>query len=464
MLIKENNSKHYFGEVKKMMYKNTRINLFNGFGIFGKNEYTTWQDEQMSWKENCYIGDWSWLDETTIKGPDAGEFLLGLCINSFANYTSGKCKHYVMCNSNGKVIGEGILMKHGEDDYEWQGGMRNEFNGIVVDGPAVAWMKYQFSKSNYKAEIKSAHRFFKFQISGPKALFALEKLCGKSLRHIPFMNLANAEIDVLPVRLMRQGMAGEIGFEVQGSIEQHDRIFSAILKAGQEFGMRALGTRTAMINHLEAAFPSCGFDYTPAFFSEGDMDFQRYANPGLCDAEIMDSEKNSLSLFTKHSGSFEPNDISDMYKSPIELGWAKSIKFDHAFIGREALELEIANPKRVLVTLEWNSEDILDVYASNFKQGTPYDWMDVPREEGCCVITNRVLDGERLIGLATARGFSYYFRKMLSHCNIDVSYSAPGTEVRVEWGEPGHPKKLIRAIVAASPYKTDNRKVDLESV
>ena len=28
---------------------------------FGEPEYTTWLDEELSWKETCYIGDWSFL-------------------------------------------------------------------------------------------------------------------------------------------------------------------------------------------------------------------------------------------------------------------------------------------------------------------------------------------------------------------------------------------------------------------
>ena len=32
------------------------------------------------------------------------------------------------------------------------------------------------------------------------------------------------------------------------------------------------------------------------------------------------------------------------YRSPVELGWGKNIIFDHDFIGRKALEPEVADP------------------------------------------------------------------------------------------------------------------------
>jgi vanillate/3-O-methylgallate O-demethylase len=70
----------------------------------------------------------------------------------------------------------------------------------------------------------------------------------------------------------------------------------------------------------------------------------------------------------------------------------------------------------------------------------------------------------RPVGVATSRGYSYYFRQMLSLCVIDVDCSEVGTEVAVIWGEPGEPQKEIRALVAAAPYKKDNRRIDLRNL
>jgi vanillate/3-O-methylgallate O-demethylase len=50
---------------------------------------------------------------------------------------------------------------------------------------------------------------------------------------------------------------------------------------------------------------------------------------------------------------------------------------------------------------------------------------------------------------------------MLSLCTIDISYSEPGTNVTVVWGNPGEPQREIRATVAQAPYKQDNRRIDM---
>ena len=35
---------------------------------FGEAEYTDWMDESMSWKQTCYIGDWSFLWQRWFRG------------------------------------------------------------------------------------------------------------------------------------------------------------------------------------------------------------------------------------------------------------------------------------------------------------------------------------------------------------------------------------------------------------
>src|SRR3712207_8445384 len=46
-----------------------------------------------------------------------------------------------------------------------------------------------------------------------------------------------------------------------------------------------------------------------------------------------------------------------------------------------------------------------------------------------------------LVGVATSRGYSYYFREMLSLCTIDVGHAEVGTPVTVHWGNPGGPQR-----------------------
>jgi vanillate/3-O-methylgallate O-demethylase len=419
---------------------------------WGKLEYTDWRDENLSWKQSCYIGDWSYLDELRVRGPDALRFLSAHAVNSFASYALGQAKHAIFCNQAGKVIGEGILSRWATDEFE--------FN---ARGPVVNWLEYRLRKGGYDAQASLGIREFKFQVSGPTALQVCEKVTGESLRDVGFMRFRKARVGGREVTLLRQGMAGEIGFELHGASECAEEVRTAILAAGQDLGIRQLGSRTAMVNHLEAAFPTVTHDYLPAVGDEAEREFRELherAVPKPGSAEWFRSFARSM----KVKGSYEGDRLSDWYRSPVELGWAENVSFDHQFYGREALEGEIANPKRTRVTLIWNKDDVIAAYASLFEDAAPCDYMEMPRHQWNCMYANKVMDGGKLVGVATSRGYSYYFRKMLSHCVIDIDHADFGREVTVVWGDPGTRQTPIRATVAPSPLKQDHRRADLRAI
>jgi vanillate/3-O-methylgallate O-demethylase len=412
-----------------------------------KMEYTGWQDENLSWKEDCYIGDWSQMVEFRVTGRDSLKFFSEYAVNSFKKFDINQAKHAIFCNMDGKIIGEGILIRFDDDDFEFQSG------GLIWN-----WLEFNCKKGGYEVSAKKNDKKFKYQVSGPKSIYLMEKITGKSLRDIKFMHLGHARIQGICVDLLRQGMAGEIGFEIQGPKEHGKNIYDAVYEAGKEFKIRRIGARTAMINHMEACFPTVVHDYLPAIAGDAEGDFWDAYNIKN------DDGYGSLERFLKVRGSFEANDISAWYRSPFELGWGARVNFEHDFYGYKALKKEADNPKRKIVTLVWNLEDVADVFASLFRDEIPYDFMELPRQQWYCNHADKVVDGDKVIGIATNRCYSYYFRKMISHCSIDIAYATPGTDVAVVWGDPGSRQKIIRATVARSPYKTDNRYVDLKTL
>ena len=70
-------------------------------------EYTGWQDENLSWKEDCYIGDWSQMVEFHVTGPDALRLFSDYAGNSLEKFELRQAKHVIFCNQEGKIIGEG---------------------------------------------------------------------------------------------------------------------------------------------------------------------------------------------------------------------------------------------------------------------------------------------------------------------------------------------------------------------
>ncbi|MDH4568232.1 aminomethyl transferase family protein [Pseudomonas sp. BN414] len=404
-------------------------------------EYTNWIDECESWKKTCFIGDWSPLMKLKITGPDALSFFSSISVNSFAKFDIGQAKHAVLCNVSGKIMGDGVLMRISEESF------------IYTSGPGVAWAMYQFAKGNYnaKAEVVTED-YFAFQVQGPNSLLLLEELTGESLRDIGFMRFRQSSINGMTFNVLRQGMAGELGYELHGESHNGVEIYNTILKVGERYGIRRLGGRSKMVNHVEACFPTPTVDYLPAMFGDDQRDFL---------GVILQSMPYFMEWLAV-AGSAQSRDFTTYARTPFELGWGKNVKFDHEFIGRAALEEEAANPRRTMVTLVWNGEDVSDVSASFLsKDAEPYTYMEMPRNLLGLTWMDKVLVDGHEIGVSSSRCYSYTFREMLSLCVIDQEYATPGTEVVVVWGHPGTRQKHIRARVAPAPYKKDNRRIDV---
>lgn len=409
---------------------------------WGEPEYTDWLDESMSWKKTCYIGDWSFMWERKYTGKDVLEFFSKYTVNSFEKFAIGQAKHAIHTNVDGKVIHEGILSRIGEDEY-------------VLFGRGSFLMDYYLTKESTLDVHSEVLDLFVLQVSGPTALQTAERATGQSLKDVKFMHSVPARVGNSDVRVLRQGMAGNIGFEFQGPREQIQEVRNEILAAGEKFGIRELGGRAVFINHLEACFPTIITDYLPAIFGD---DMSEYREQFLANLPPASRTFNI-------TGSFASDDFADYYRSPIELGWSRTVNFNHNFVGRAALEREKENPSRVIRTLVWNAEDVQDVHNSYFGKGEPYRFMDMPRDQRGFAWNDRVIRGSQTVGIATSRGYSYHFREMLSLAVMDVGHSEIGTEVEVVWGEPGTRQKLVRAHVAPAPYADpSDRRIDLRRV
>lgn len=422
-----------------------RVTTYSKFMTsYSASEYTEWTEECMSWKTTCMIGDWSELIKLRIKGPDVLEFFQSISGLSVKNYNPGKAKHVVCTNKKGKVIGEGILLRYSEDEF------------MLTGGPnLIFWADFKLRKSSFKSQaVVCSDDLFVFQVQGPNCLPILEKLIKENIRDIAYMNFREIEMCGAKVTFLRQGMSGNIGFELHGPSDKGVDVYNAILEAGKDLGIVRVGELSKGVNHVEACFPTPTWDFTPAIYDQDDEELVEFTSSLGFMAHFM---KGYFS--TKSQGSAD-RFTDDSIFSPVELGWSYSLCLDHEFPGCEILKEEKANPKRLVCTLEWNDEDVKDVHDSYFRDGEPYKYMIMPRQYE--IAPDKVIKDGKTVGISMSRCYSIYFRKTISLCVLDVEFCTPGTEVIVIWGSPNQRQKEIRATVAQAPYYNPDKKRDLK--
>jgi vanillate/3-O-methylgallate O-demethylase len=406
--------------------------------LFGQFEYTGWLDEEMSWKQACYVGDWSFLPQTRFRGPGVLDLFSAISVNSFRNFPLLASKHVVQTSSSGKVMNEGIFTRLGDEDF-------------VYHGPGDEWARYNLARSDFKATAEGEDWFI-YQVSGPSSIPLLLELTGdESLLDVHYMHAMPVTLAGRRIWALRQGMAGEPGFELQGPRQDGRAVYDAVVEAGQKYGIRRLGARALPINQLENAVPTRGLDYLPALHEPEQAEYLASLPAS--------SIQHLLRVFI--AGSYQGTSLSDYYRDPVELRWSRQISFDHRFPGDDALRQLIARPARVLRTLVWDSSDVTDVNASLFRDGPHCTFMDMPRDLRGYLWADQVERDGSPVGVATSRGYSYYYRQMLSLAVLDIADAAIGTRVDVVWGNPGDRQKRIRATVAGAPFKPARSRVNL---
>jgi vanillate/3-O-methylgallate O-demethylase len=415
------------------------------------SEYSNWRDEQRAWRDTCVLFDQSHhMANVYMEGPDAVKLASYLGFNSFAKFPVDRAKQLAPCSYDGYVIGDGILF-------------HLEPNKLVFVGraPAASWIQFQAETGGFKvtttkddrspsnpggkAVIRSCYRY---QIQGPNAWKVIEKMNGGPPPEIKFFDMGYINIGGRKVRALRHGMAGAPGLEIWGPYEEREEIRAAIVEAGKEFGLVQVGARAYATNTLESGWiPSP----LPAVYTGDKMKAYREWLPAA-------SYEGTGSL----GGSYVSSNIADYYVTPYEMGYGPFVKFDHDFIGREALEKISKEPQRKKVTFAWNAEDVAKVQRSMFGPiEQRYKYIDLPLSNYASASYDKVLIGGKLAGLSMFSGYSYNEGSMLSLGIVEHDVQI-GTEVTLVWGEENggtkkatverHKQAEIRAVVSPVPY------------
>jgi syringate O-demethylase len=418
------------------------------------SEFTNWRDEQQAWQQTCVLYNQSYhMNDLAVEGPDAPKLLSNLAVNSFDGFVAGKAKHFVPCSPDGHVIGDVILFALDNDRFN-----------LVGRAPALNWIMFHAETGGYDVEVEldvrwalrtdGRRRSYRFQVQGPNAMQVIEKLLGGPAPELRFFNWRTVTIAGTTVNALRHGMAGQPGWELFGPWEDEQAVREAIVGAGEELGLRQVGGRAYSSNTLESGWiPSP----LPAVYTGEALKAYREWLPAA-------GYEANASI----GGSFVSDSIEDYYFTPWDLGYGGYVKFDHDFIGRDALEGMADDEHRHKVTLALDDEDVTQAIATMLQKTGRAKFIDWPSAVYSMHPYDRVtVDGET-VGVSTWVGYSANEGKFLTLAVVDAEHAEPGTEVTFVWGEEDggtskptvepHVQTELRAVVCPVPYVETVRK------
>jgi vanillate/3-O-methylgallate O-demethylase len=427
------------------MARNSQIGPYVYPGV--PSEFSNWMDEQVAWRETSALFDQSHhMTDLRVEGPDVIKLLSALGVNTFENFAVNKAKQFVTCNHDGYVIGDGILFFMDENSVR-----------LVGRPSAHNWVQYHAETGEYDVSVARDERtavnptggreLYRFQVQGPTAMDVLERVNGGQLPEIKFFNMGELTIAGKKVRALHHGMSGVPGLELFGPWAEREDIRGAIVEAGKDYGLAQVGSRVYATNTLESGWIPCPL---PAIFTGDEMKAYREWLPA-------EGYEGTGSL----GGSYYADDISGYYATPHDLGYWPFVKFDHDFVGREALEEMGDEPERRKVTLAWNGEDVANAMSTLFEKGDAAKYINLPLSNYSTWPHDKLLHEGELVGLSTFSGYSYNERSMLSLGYVDIDVPT-GAELTLVWGEEDggsskpvverHTQAEIRVIVSPVPY------------
>jgi len=206
------------------------------------------KQEALAVRNGVGMIDVSTLGGIELRGPDAAEFMNRIYTFAFAKQPVGKTRYAVLTNEQGVVVDDGVACRIAEDHF---------YVTATTSGVDAVYREMTKWNAQWRLQVDIANvtsAFSAVNVAGPLARKVLEKVCTDvdfSNEAFPYLGYREGTIKGMPVRMMRVGFVGELGYEVHMPSLFALNIWDLLMSAGAEFKMRPFGVETQRLLRLE---------------------------------------------------------------------------------------------------------------------------------------------------------------------------------------------------------------------
>ena len=203
------------------------------------------------------IIDVSTLGGIELRGPDAAEFMNRVYTFGFIKQPIGKTRYAVLTSEQGVVSDDGVAARLGENHYY----VTATTSGVdQVYRDMLKW-NAQWRLDLDIANVTSA--FSAVNVAGPLSRKVIETAgCSVDLNahDFPYLACKEAYVAGLPVRMMRVGFVGELGFELHAPSPLIGELWDQLMTVGEAHGIRPFGVEAQRLLRLEKGHLIVGQD------------------------------------------------------------------------------------------------------------------------------------------------------------------------------------------------------------
>jgi len=194
-----------------------------------------------------------------ISGPKAEGWLDHVLANTVPA-ENGRVVLSPMLNPRGRLIGDFTVSRLADEEFFLVGsGAMERFH--------LRWWDRWLPADGVSVESLTS-RWVGFNIAGPGARTLLERLTHMDVSRDAFPFLRARRMEVGPVReavVLRISFTGELGYELFFPPEYQGPLLQAMEVAGEDLGLRLVGSRALGSLRIEKSFPSWGAELSPDY-------------------------------------------------------------------------------------------------------------------------------------------------------------------------------------------------------
>lgn len=216
-------------------------------------EYSGIVDEHMAVRTRAGLFDVSHMGEIEIAGADALKAVQHITSNDASRLAVNQIQYAALTTPEGTFVDDVLTYKINDEHFMLVVNASN----IIKD---FTWIARQIAGIGDAVAVNTSSRYALIALQGPAALGVLQTLTGVDLSSLKYYWFTTGEVASVRCTISRTGYTGEDGFEVFVPPMQAERVWDAILQAGQPAGIIPAGLGARDTLRLEAAMRLYGND------------------------------------------------------------------------------------------------------------------------------------------------------------------------------------------------------------
>lgn len=214
--------------------------------------YTSIKEEHLCVRNGVGVFDVSHMGEFILKGEKVLDLLLKIATNDAAALQNGEAQYTCMTNPQGGIIDDMIIYRKKATEFL-----------VVVNASNISkdwdWIKENNTFGVEMTDISDSTSLLAIQ--GPKACEAMQSLTDIALAKMDFYTHQTGTFaGVENVTIATTGYTGSGGIEIYVPNHSIEKVWNAVMKAGKDFDIQAIGLAARDTLRLEKGYCLYGND------------------------------------------------------------------------------------------------------------------------------------------------------------------------------------------------------------